>query len=128
MRKIFSCIIVILVVAIVWVDYATESDSSVIENQTESLPSEITPHYIDSYTSNFELNSLCQSSGASNILQTNNTVKRPNIRCKNCIEFVKAGKVINVCCSNFIQREALKNSRCFVKSSSWLIRLGKLII
>ena len=128
MRKIFSCFIVILVAAIVWVGYATESDLSVIENQTDSLPSEITSHYLSSSDSNFDLNFLRPSSGTSNILQTNNIVRRPNIGCKNNIKCVEVGKVINVCCSSFIQRESLKKCHCFVKSSSWLIRLGKLTI
>ena len=126
-RKIFSCFIFILLATIVWAGYTTESDSSVTKNQTKSLPSEITAHYLDSSTSNLDLNLPCQSSGT-NYLRTNTTVKRPNIGSKNNFEFVKSGKVVNVRICNFIQKESLSNHFCFAKSSSWLITLGKLII
>lgn len=128
MRRIFSCFIVILIVAIAWVGSTTESDSSIIESQIVSLSSEVTAHYIDSFTPNFDLNLPRQFSGTSNILRANNAAKRSNIGHKNNIVFVKVGKVINVCCSNFILQESFKNRHLFVRSSSWLIRLGKLII
>lgn len=127
MRKIFNCCIVILLATIVWLGYTTKSDSSVIENQTVALSTEITTHYLDASTSNLDLNLPRQFSGT-NYLRTNTTVKRSNIGCKNNFEFVKSGKVINVCCSNFIQQESFKIRHRFAKSSSWLISLGKLII
>lgn len=127
MRKIFSCFIVILVAAIVWAGYVTESGSSKIEGETVSLSSEITAHYLDSSSSNLDLNLPLQFSGT-NYLRTNNTTKRPNFGHKNSIEYVKLGKIINACCYNFIQQESFKIRHRFAKSSSWLISLGKLII
>ena len=125
MRKIFSYFIVILLAVIAWAGSTTESDSSITESQIVTLSSEITAHYSDSSTSNLDLNLPRQFSSSSNSLRT---VKRPNIGHKNSIGFIKVGKITNACFSNHTQQESFKNRHCFVKSSSWLIRLGKLII
>lgn len=126
-KRILKFFIVILLTTIAIVGCAKESDPSNIKSQTNVFSSEIKVHYLESSISNIDLHLPSQYSSISNNVRAHNTVKRTCNGHKNNFEFVKGGKVINVCISNFIQR-TFKHQHRFVKSASWLISLGKLVI
>ena len=106
----------------------TKSDSIIVENRADISYSNIGVQYFDIDTPDIDLNLPRQISGISNVHSVQNVVKRTNSWHKNNFEFVKGNKVINVYVSNIIQKESLNNLHRFVKSASWLITLGKLII
>ena len=106
----------------------TKSDSIIVENRADISYSNIGVQYFDIDTPDIDLNLPRQISGISNVHRVQNVVKRTNSWHKNNFEFVKGNKVINVYVSNIIQKESLNNLHRFVKSASWLITLGKLII
>ena len=83
--------------------------------------------YLDSSESDSNLFIPRQSSSA-NVLRLHSTVKRTNSGCKNNVEFVKVGKLINADVKNFIQRESLLTCSMLVKPFLRLISMGKLII
>ena len=83
--------------------------------------------YVDSSESDSNLFIPRQSSSA-NVLRLQSTVKRTNNACKNNIEFVKVGKLINADVKNFIQRESLLTCSMLVRPFLRLISMGKLII
>ena len=83
--------------------------------------------YVDSSESDSNLFIPRQSSSA-NVLRLQSTLKRTNNACKNNIEFVKVGKLINADVKNFIQRESLLTCSMLVRPFLRLISMGKLII
>ena len=121
-------IIVALISAFALVSCTAESNSSIIESQANALPCKTNVHYLYSSTPNLDLHLPRQVTGINNIVQTPNILKRVGNGHKNNAEFVKVGKVINVCTGNSIQQESSKNNPCHTKSASLLITLGKLII
>jgi hypothetical protein len=126
-KKILKCLIVVLLATITMVGCATESDSTIVESQVNTSPTEIEAHYSDSSTADIDIHLARQITSVSNMLRAISTVKRANIL-KNNVEYLKAGKVVNVAIGNFVQQESFYNKHRFAKSSSWLISLGILII
>ena len=126
-KKILKCLIVVLLATITMVGCATESDSTIVESQVNTSPTEIEAHYSDSSTADIDIHLARQITSVSNMLRANSTVKRAN-NLKNNVEYLKAGKVVNVAIGNFVQQESFYNKHRFAKSSSWLISLGILII
>ena len=127
--------VLVIFATIALIGCTTKSDSIIIENQTNISYSDIDVQYFDIDvqcfdidTPDIDLNLPRQISGISNVHRVQNVVKRTNSWHKNNFEFVKGNKVINVYVSNIIQKESLNNLHRFVKSASWLITLGKLII
>lgn len=128
MDKILRFFVLALLATVALVGCSTEFDSSVNASQTNASPSAIDVYDLDCATPNLELLLPRQYTGLTNAYRTHTTVKRPSNRHKNNIEFVKRGKVINVCLGNFVQQESFKNLHRFVRSATWLISLGKLVI
>ena len=91
------------------------------------VESSVVTCYVDSSESDSNLFIPRQSSSA-NVLRLQSTVKRTNSGCKNNVEFVKVGKLINADIKNFIQRESLLTCSMLVKPFLRLISMGKLII
>lgn len=91
------------------------------------VESSVVTCYVDSSESDSNLFIPRQSSSA-NVLRLQSTVKRTNNACKNNIEFVKVGKLINADVKNFIQRESLLTCSMLVRPFLRLISMGKLII
>lgn len=128
MGKKLKIFILIVLAAIALVACATKSDSTTVESQALVSHSDIDVCYFDIDSPNLDLSLPRQISGISNIHRVPNVVKRTTSWHRNNFEFVKSGKVVNVCICDFIQKESLSYHHRFVKSTSWLISLGKLII
>ena len=128
MGKKLKIFILIVLAAVALSGCTTRSGSTTIENQTLTSHYDIDAQYFDIDAPNVDLSLPRQVSGISNIHRVPNLLKRTNSWHKNNFEFVKSGKVVNVSISNFIQKDSLSNLHRFVKSASWLISLGKLII
>ena len=120
--------ILTVLAAIALVACTTKSDSIIVENRADISYSNIDVQCSDIDTPDIDLGLPRQISGIGNVHRVPNALKRTNTWHKNNFEFVKGNKVINVCVCNFIQKESLNNLHRFVKSASWLITLGKLII
>lgn len=127
-KKAFKSFILLLLTAIVFIGCNEESDSSIVDSQTSTMLSEVDTHHLDYSTPNISLHVTYQISSISNNSQVHNPVKRLSKGGRNSVEFVKAGKVFNACIGNLFQQESFKNRHRFVKSASWLISLGELII
>ena len=128
MGKKLKFFILLIFATVALVGCTVETDSQVVENRADISYSNIGVQYFDIDTPDIDLNLPRQISGISNVHRVQNVVKRTNSWHKNNFEFVKSGKVVNVGISNFIQKESLSYLHRFVKSASWLITLGKLII
>ncbi len=128
-KNILKYFIPFVIVAITFIISGAErSDFINQESQADISYSDINVHYYDYDTPNADLNLPRQISGTSNIPRTLNVAKRTSNWHKNNFEFVKSGKVVNVCICNFDKKESLSYHLRFVKSASWLISLGKLVI
>lgn len=128
MGKKLKIFILIVLAAVALSGCTTRSGSTTIENQNLTSHSDIDVQYFDLDAPNVDLSLPRQISGISNIHRVPNVVKRTTSWHRNNFEFVKSGKVVNVCICDFIQKESLSYHHRFVKSTSWLISLGKLII
>lgn len=128
MRNFLKYIILIILATVALIGSANEFDSSIVESRTVTLSSEIDVHYQDSSKSYFDLYFPSQILGVNNVLRTPNTIKRTRNGYKNNFEFVKVGKVINTKIDNLVQEFSFNHYHRFVKSVSWLISLGKLVI
>lgn len=128
MGKIFKYFIGVTLAIAALIGYATQSDSSTITSQSDVVPTEIEVLHLSSSTPNFDLNLPNQTCNISNVLNAHNTVERARYGHKNSTEYVKSGKVINLCIGSFVQQESFNIQHRFVKSASWLISIGILII
>ena len=128
MARILRLFILVLLTTVALVGCSTEFDSSANASHATAFPSAIDVFEIDCDTPSLELLLPRQNSGLTNVYRSHYTVKRLSNRHKNNVEFVKGGKIVNVSLGNFIQQQSFKNLHRFVRSASWLISLGKLII
>lgn len=128
MGKKLKFFILLIFATVALVGCTVETDSQAVENQTNISCPNIDVQYFDLDAPNVDLSLPRQISGISNIHRVPNVVKRTTSWHRNNFEFVKSGKVVNVCICDFIQKESLSYHHRFVKSTSWLISLGKLII
>lgn len=119
--------ILIIFFAVAFLCVAENTDCTISECQTLTLPSDGETQYVDnsSFCSEYYLPSLTIGVNA---FRPHPTAKRTGSEHKNNYEFVKAGKVINVGICNFVQRKPLNFLSIFIKSAYRLSCLGKLII
>ena len=89
--------------------------------------SEVVPCFSDYSPSDSDL-FLPRRTSTPNAVRLNSTVKRTNNIYKNNFEFIKAGRVINICVGNFIQKESLTFNSVFINLDKRFIKIGKLII
>ena len=128
MKKILRYIIPVLFATFFLVGNPWESDSLIVENQANALSTEIDDCYLDLPISYFDLAQPCQILGVNNVVRTQNSIKRTRNGHRSNFELEKVGKAINAKIDNLVQNNSFNHYHRFVKSVSWLISLGKLII
>lgn len=119
--------LIAIIFTVVFIDGIDKSDSVILTNSVQEITTEVEAFYSDYSSSNLDIY-IPRRVSSTNVLQLQNTPKRANTTHRHNFEFMKAGKVISLETSNFIQKKSQIIHSSFTKPVHRLISFGKLII
>ena len=116
-----------IIIAIAFIDGVDNSDSVVLTDSVQDVSTEVEAFYSDYSSSDLDVY-ISRRISSTNVLRLQNTPTRANTTHRHNFEFMKAGKVVSIETSNFIQKKSQIIHSSFTKPVHRLISIGKLVI
>ena len=116
-----------IIIAIAFIDGVDKSDSVVLTDSVQDVSTEVEAFYSDYSSSDLDIY-IPRRVSSTNVLRLQNTPKRANTTHRQNFKFMKAGKVVSIETSNFIQKKSQIIHSSFTKPVHRLISIGKLVI